>query len=113
MRALFLLPLVAALVIVGAGRTLPVEPLGPPPHFLPEAALAYAVTQDKAFVHDHPGLDSPVIGEVSQHAILFALGPEFPHWRHVSGDGWDGWVLASQLTPDPFMAMTTDPARLD
>jgi hypothetical protein len=110
---LLVLPLLAAVLVQFAGGWLLQRPLGPVVRPRPEMAMAYTVVEQIAYVRAIPGLDSPVIGTVPQNAILYATGASLGYWREVSGDGWLGWVLASQLTPDPSMVATSHQARLD
>jgi hypothetical protein len=53
-----------------------------------------------AAVHVAPDANSPILGELQMPTVVTALDTqEFGAWRHIGGAGWDGWVLATQVSP--------------
>lgn len=118
MKPLALLPLLAALLVVEGGIMMAryaAAPLAQPKPDVLEVQPAYAVISAVANVYAAPDVNSKLLGHASQHAILWAVGSRQSNWRFVMGDGWEGWVLGSDLTPSTFMAQTqtTVEARLE
>lgn len=112
MKPLFLLPLLAALLVVQGGTMLALQTV-PAPVEAPATRTAYAVVTVSANVYTAPDLNGRVLGQVPRAAILFAAGAQQPNFRFVSGDGWQGWIAASDLTPNTFMADDIESARLE
>jgi hypothetical protein len=103
-KGLALLPVLAAFLVVQVGVKVVLQmPTVPDERTLPPTRPAYSVVVDKAAVHAAPDATSPVIMEVQRRAILYVSGEQQPAWRYVSGVNWNGWVAASDLTPNTFL----------
>lgn len=110
MKALALLPALAALLVVQAGITLTRQtPPVPDAQELSAGRPAYEVVVPVADVHSAPEDSSPVIMQIPRPAVLYASGQQQPAWRYVSGVNWQGWVAAGDLTPETFLVPAAEP----
>jgi hypothetical protein len=104
----WLAPLGAAFLVYLAGRSMAADaPNGATFH----RATYRVVAPAPVVVRSEPNWDAAIIGTLNPGSLLSVSDSiqDADFW-HVGGAGWDGWIIATQLSPAPWAA--ADEVRL-